>query len=249
MFTYDEMLEISRLCEENEKFAKYVNRFREENDKLLSKVTHELRNPLTLISSTAQLIERRNPEVCDIKYWNQMRADIASMAELLASFSKYRYSGSLECKETDIVELVDEVVESFQAIAVEKNISITMEEPEHLNYKMVSYMCDPVKLRQAMVNLIKNAIEAVEEEEKIWISFIEKEPSHLKIEIANNGKLITTEDMERIFEFNVSSKGEERGMGLPIAQRIVEAHKGILEVSSKEINGERKTAFSICLPM
>lgn len=249
MFTYDETLEISRLCEENEKFAKYMNRFREENDKLLSKVTHELRNPLTLISSTAQLIESRNPEVCDIKYWNQMRADIANMIELLASFSKYRYSSSLECKETDIIELVDEVVESFQAVAVEKNISITMKEPEHLDYRMVSYMCDPVKLRQVMTNLIKNAVEATCEGEKIWISFTEKESSYMKIEIANNGKLIGKEELEKIFEFNVSSKGENRGLGLPIAQRIVEAHKGVLEVLSEEIKGERKTVFSICLPM
>ena len=249
MFTCDEMFEINTLCTENEKFAKYFARFRKESDELLSKVTHELRNPLTLISSTAQLIEKKNPEVCDIKHWNQMRADIESMAGLLASYSKYRYSSSLDCKETDIVELVDEVVESFQAMALEKKISITMEEPEKLDYRMVSYLCDPIKIKQTITNLVKNAIEATHEGGKVRIHLSKKESDYLKIDVINNGELIAAEKMNQIFEVQVSDKGENRGWGLPVARKIIEAHGGTLEVSSEEINGECKTEFSICLPM
>ena len=120
----DEICEISMLCRENEVFNKYVKKFKRENENLLSKVTHELGNHLTLISSTAQLLEKRNPEVSYIKHWKQLRDDIENMKELLSSLSKYRCKECLEYKETDLTELVDEIVESFQGLALEKNVSI-----------------------------------------------------------------------------------------------------------------------------
>ena len=156
MFTYDEICELSMLCKENELFNKYVKKFKRENENLLSKVTHELGNHLTLISSTAQLLEKRNPEVSYIKHWTQLRDDIENMKQLLSSLSKYRCKECLEYKETDLTELVDEIVESFQGLAVEKNVSIIMKEVP-FEEELISYKCDPVKIRQVVVNLIKNA--------------------------------------------------------------------------------------------
>ena len=60
---------------------------------------------------------------------------------------------------------------------------------------------------------------------------------------------IPKEEMESIFDFGTSTKGKNRGIGLALSQKIVESHNGKLEVSSEEVNGEKKTVFSICLPV
>ena len=251
MFDYNEICEINALCEENELFSKYVEKFKEENERLLSKVTHELGNYLTLINSTSQLMESQNPEIQQIKYWKQLRSDIENMKELFLSFSKYNaYEDTLQYKETDIVELVDDIVESFQVVAKEKNITLTMEEAP-LDEEIIYYLCDSVKIKQVIVNLLKNAIEAVEKDGTIFVRILGKEEtkSYFKIQIVNDGPLIEANKMETIFHLNVSDKGEKRGVGLPLARQIVEAHKGKIEVCSKEANGKRETKFSVCLPV
>lgn len=251
MFTQEEINEINVLCKENELFAKYINRYEEENERLLASVTHEMGNQLTLISSTAQLMESRNAELHDIKYWDQLRSDIEVMREYFLSFSQYRHGSQLECRETDLVDLVEETVESFQAVAVQKNVSVEMEEAEELDITLFSCMLDSVKIKQAIVNLMKNALEAVKEGERIWVRLLGKEQTgsdYIKIEIGNNGELIQKENLKTIFEFGVSEKGDGRGIGLALTDKIVKAHKGILEVVSEEEAGERKTVFSIHLP-
>ena len=254
MFTYDEICELSMLCKENELFNKYVKKFKRENESLLSKVTHELGNHLTLISSTAQLLEKRNPEVSYIKHWTQLRDDIENMKQLLSSLSKYRCKECLEYKETDLTELVDEIVESFQGLAVEKNVSIIMKEVP-FEEELISYKCDPVKIRQVVVNLIKNALEAVCEQGKIWVHIVGKyfddktQKTYLKLEIGNNGSIIEEDTLKYIFEIYHSTKGENRGIGLPIVKQIIEAHRGKIEVASEIVDGEGKTVFSIYLPL
>ncbi len=223
-----------------------------QGDKLCIYVNHELGNQLAVIRSTAQLMDKKNPELKEVPYWNQLLTDIETMGELFLSFSYYRDGGKLELKETDLIDLADEVVESFQAMAGEKKVTVTFEEEEKIDVDVLSYICDGAKIRMVIINLIKNALEAVAEGEQIWVRILGKKQTgadFIRIEVANNGKLISKEEMETIFDFGISSKGENRGIGLALSKKIVESHKGKLEVTSKEVNGERKTVFAICLPV
>lgn len=174
------------------------------------------------------------------------------MRELFLNLSAYRQSSQLSCSETDLIDLADEIVESFQPVAAQKKVSLIMEEPQELNEELLSYVCDPVKIKQALVNLVKNALEAVKEGEKVWVYVHGRDKTasdYISIEIVNNGELIEKEVLNTIFDFGVSSKGENRGIGLALVKKVAKAHKGRLEVFSEEVNGERKTAFSICLPI
>jgi len=186
-----------------------------------------------------------------VPYWNQLLTDIETMGELFLNFSYYREGGQLELKETDLIDLADEVVESFQVMANEKKVSVTFEEEEKLDVDVLSHVCDGVKIRMVIINLIKNALEAVTEGEQVRVRVLGKKQTGtdcVRIEVSNNGKLITKDEMENIFDFGISSKGENRGIGLALSKKIVESHKGKLEVTSEEVNGEQKTVFAICLP-
>ena len=221
-------------------------------EKLCAYITHELGNHLALIRSTSQLMEKRNPKLHEIEYWDQLRSDIETLGELFLDFSQFRQGGQLEIKETDLIDLVDETIESFQTMAEQRKVSVTMEEESELDLTVLSYPCDSMKLRVVVSNLIKNGMEALKEGEKIWVRVLGKKETgsnFIRIEVANNGALIPKEELETIFQFGSSTKGENRGIGLALSQKIVESHNGKLEVSSEEVNGERKTVFSICLPV
>lgn len=219
---------------------------------LCSYVTHELGNHLALIRSTAQLMEKRNPKLHEIEYWDQLRADIETLGELFLDFSQFRHGKQLEIKETDLIDLADETIESFQTMAEQRNVTVTLEEEGELDVDVLSYPCDSVKLRLVISNLIKNGLEVLKEGEKIWVRVLgkkETDSDFIRIEVANNGMLIPKEEIDSIFNFGTSTKGKNRGIGLALSQKIVESHNGKLEVLSEEVNGERKTVFSICLPV
>lgn len=254
MFTYDEICELDQLCNENKVFAKYVEKFKEENNILLSKVTHEFGNPLTLIDSTAQLIDSRYPEVHEIKYWDQLKSDISSLSELLHNFSNYNHCARLNVDSIDLLELIEQTVKSFEAISMRKGVTISVDELDEPMDCLLEYACDKVKIRQVFTNIIKNGFEATKPGDDICISLPNEvvimgsngnQREYIKIDISNNGRPISDEEKETMFLPFVSSKPSCGGMGLPVAYKVVCAHNGTITVDSKE----EKTIFSIYLPV
>lgn len=254
MFTYDEICELDQLCNENEVFAKYVTRLREENNILLFKVTHEFGNPLTLIDSTAQLIDSRYPEVHNIKYWTQLKNDITSLSELLHNFSNYNYCAKLQIRPINLLELIENTVKSFEVVAMEKEISIKIDQLDNPLDCLLMYACDKVKMRQVLTNIIKNAFEATEEGDYIHVDlpteivrleFDGNKREYIKIEISNNGRPLVETEQEPLFIPFVSNKLSFGGMGLQIAYKIVCAHNGTITMQSTE----KETSFSIYLPV
>ena len=163
------------------------------DEKLCAYITHELGNHLALIRSTAQLMEKRNPKLHEIEYWDQLRADIETLGELFLDFSQFRQGSQLEIKETDLIDLADETIESFQTMAEQRKVSVTLEEESELDLSVLSYPCDSMKLRLVISNLIKNGMEALKEGEKIWVRVLGKKETgsdFIRIEVANNGVLI-----------------------------------------------------------
>lgn len=254
MFTYDEICELDQLCDENEVFAKYVAKFREENNILLSKVTHELGNPLTLIDSTAQLIDSRYPEIHNIKYWDQLKSDITSLSELLHNFANYNYCAKLHIESINLMKLIEKTVKSFEVPAMEKGITIEVDKLDKPMDCLLVYACDKVKIRQVITNIVKNAFEATETRDYIHVSlptevvsmrFNGNERNYLRIDISNNGRPIVKDDKQSLFTPFVSSKPSCGGMGLPVAYKIICAHNGMITMQSTE----QETSFSIYLPV
>lgn len=253
MFTYDEICELDQLCNESEVFAKYVERFKEENNILLSKVTHEFGNPLTLIDSTAQLIDSRYPEVHKIKYWDQLKRDITSLSELLHNFSNFNHCARIQVETIDLLDLIEQTVKSFEAVSIEKGVSIELNQLDEPMDCLLEYACDKVKIRQVLTNIIKNGFEATQPGDNICVSIPKEvvimggngsQREYIKIDISNNGRPVSEMEKETMFLPFVSSKPSCGGMGLPVAYKVVCAHNGTITVDSKE----EETVFSIYLP-
>ena len=228
---------INQVIESNPEVIEVVNAINEENQLLLSRFTHELRNPLTLVKSTIQLIESQHPEVANFKYWNYLISDINDTVSILNDLSSYNHCDQLHTKEIDLLKLVEQSVESIQPFASDKNLEVRLSlDSEENIYR--TYPCDQVKMKELLTNLLKNAVEAAYNDTTILVKLSTKESKtnglYIHISITNSGDPISPDDVDRIFEPFVTTKSGGTGLGLAISKKIATLHKGDLSVSQTD---------------
>ncbi|BCN32926.1 ATP-binding protein [Anaeromicropila herbilytica] len=161
MLTQEELLKIEQLSACYPDVDKIIKRLNEENKFMLSKISHEIRNPLTLISSTLQLMESKNPELTSIKYWSQIRRDVNDVVLLLNELSTFNNCEKLTLSPVNLSTLIHDIADSFESSSNELDHNISVSIPESaLNY-MRSYPCDKLKIKQVFLNIMRNAFEAM----------------------------------------------------------------------------------------
>lgn len=240
---------INQLLESNPDFKEAFEKVTDENRLILSRFTHELRNPLTLIRSTIQLIESQHPEVSDFNYWNQLLSDVDDTVNLLNELSVYNHCDQLQLDEVNFIQLIHQTVDSIQPMATAKNLTINFTHDEQaLIYN--SYSCDRVKLKQVLTNLLKNAVEAATLDSTILVdlSILNNSKTngpYIELSITNSGVPIPTENIDHIFEPFVTFKSNGTGLGLAISKKIAKLHQGNLLVSQTE----SAVTFTLQLPM
>lgn len=211
----------------------------ENNPFLISKFSHELRNPLTAVYSTLQLIEASQPSVKKIKYWSTLSGDIEYMIALLDDFASYS-SNRLQLSSFSMETLMKQVVLSFAASLTNSQILFTSQIPA-CNQKIIG---DFVKLQEVFRNLLRNAAEACTPGDRISLCMVQTD-STIEVTIQDTGCGISEEHLSTVFEPFVTYKKHGSGLGLPICKQIVEAHHGSIEISSVKGVG---TIVNIKLP-
>lgn len=240
-FTSNDYEQLHQLMNESPENRALIQKLLDSHQYTISKISHELRNPLTLISSTLQLIEAQHPEVASYKYWDSMRGDLEFMNQLLTELSTYNNSERLHTEAFSSLEFLQKICLSFAASCADTEIMFTSKLPDSLP----PVTGDRVKLQEVILNLLKNAKDAVGSHGTIRL-FAENAENHLTIQISDNGCGIPSEHLETIFDAFVTYKSGGTGLGLSIAKRVVEAHQGNISVSSVTGQG---TTFFIKLPI
>lgn len=210
---------------------------------MLRKINHEFGNAVTLVYSSLQIIESSHPEVKDFKYWNSTKTDVRHMVNMVSEITSFNHCKVIKEDNVDIDALLHSILSSFSISPIYSHIKYTYNNTAH--HSVISG--DSVKLRQAFINLIKNASEAITPTQngRINISLSSKN-NVITIVITDNGCGITDEQLKEIFLPLVSYKKNGSGLGLPICKRIIDAHNGSLSVSSIPGTG---TSMSVTLRM
>lgn len=245
MFTKEEQLKLTELMDSNDDFAYFISKSMKECKLLTSQISHEIRNPLTLIKSTAQLIETVHPEVKYFKYWDQLTEDINGLETLLVEVSKFSHSEAVAKQKQDFLLLLKSVISTFRPLAEQKGIELSLMITEADIPYYTSYPIDKVKINQVFTNLLQNAFEATDRGCYVKIVCKVLAPSYLIIEVQNNGKMIPADELPTIFKPFVTYKPNGSGLGLAISSNIIAAHNGAIEAASSE----DLTSFTIQLPL
>ena len=246
MYHNDTDEKLQQLCTSNSELNNLMKQYEEDNKLLLSQITHEIRNPLTLIYSTLQLIEHKNPDITQINYWANLKEDMKDVFSLLDRLSEYNHCDASEMKPTDLNALLTELISSFQTYLPEKKATLTMSIEEQATPYITSYICDSTRMKQVFTNLLKNAMEAVDHCGTVTIeSALSEDKTNLLFKITNTGSTVSEEEQDNIFLPFVTTKSTGSGLGLPTVKRILLSHNGSIAISSKE----NKTTFTVTLPI
>lgn len=209
----------------------------------IKNMVHEINNILSLINSSLQIIESSHPETKDFKYWNTTMDDVQHLINLMSEISSFNSINSINPEPIDLVTQLDNIIESFTSNEDYSNVSIQLTSANDI--PVIS--ADKTKLKQVFVNIIKNALEAFDDnktEPAIHID-LSCSDNNILITITDNGCGISSEQIETIFLPMVSYKSTGSGLGLSISKKIIEAHQGTLRAESSSDSG---TSFYISLP-
>lgn len=222
---------------------KYLfEKLNEEHNNTLSHISHDLRNILTPLVSTLQYMESKNPELKDLKFWTESREDVRKMRDFLEKLSEYYNSSHISAKPFQLNSLLEDVLNHNRSLPeFSRNISVEYSIPADFPRLCV----DGPKLFLALDAVIKNALDAIESENgKILIVF-DHAGEYYRMSIKDNGCGIPENKLSQVFDAFVSEKKSHIGLGLSIANSIILAHGGYIDISSKENDG---TCVSFYLP-
>ena len=207
----------------------------------LSKMFHEIKNPLTLIGSSLQLIESEHPEVKTYRFWNQTIKDLHNLREFINELSDFQKVTNLQKTLISLFDFTEDLIDSTAGFLETLKISLQFE-CESLDLDFVG---DEAKLRQAVINLLKNAAESSPAGSAILLR-ISADTQMLCMEVTDRGCGIGKEYLAKIFEPFHTTKSYGTGLGLPIVKRIVDSHGGRLSINSTEGAG---TTVQMFLPL
>jgi len=209
------------------------------------RIAHEVKNPLTPITLSAQRLNRKFSKAHEDPVFEECIRMIIDHVELIRNlvneFSFFAKFPTADPKPCELPPIIEETVALYEDGY--PNINFITE----IANKFPELNLDRQQIKQAMINLLDNAIAAVKGEGEIEINLTHDSIlKRVRIEIVDNGLGISDEDKTRLFEPNFSTKKAGMGLGLTIVSTIVGDHNGVISVRD---NHPRGAKFVIELPV
>lgn len=206
--------------------------------KMAATVGHEIKNPLASLKGFTQLQREKHGE--DPVY-KQMIFEIENMNSMISELMEVATCKPSIYKKHNIGEIALQVVTIVREKMNESNIQLISSVEE----KTIEVECDERKIRGVVLYVIKNALEAMEQGGTLDLRLENKGQDYVMLSVIDNGYGIKKENLARVKEAFYTTKQDKIGLGLTVADRIVNEHLGKLRISSERDKGTR---IDIILP-
>ncbi len=211
--------------------------------KLSSGIAHEIRNPLSSIRGLAQFLFQSSAESDEHKEDLKIILDeVDRLNQLINEILDFSRPKKLDISHFSIQEMIKELVQLLKLENREKEISFQLS----LYQKELFIDADRNQIRQALINILLNSIQAISQKGKISISLEKttfKVEDMIQIVIQDNGSGIDSTDLSHIFDPFFTTRSDGSGLGLSIAHNIIEMHQGTIKVESEKGEGARISVF------
>lgn len=199
---------------------------------LAAGVAHEINNPLGIVQNYVELLKLRELDGDSRVKLGKIENEVNRIEKIVGSLLSFSKFSDVSLHEVDLVEALDDVLLLLAHRFAEKNIQVSKRMPA----KPSRILGDDNKLKQLLLNLLTNSIEAVPEGGAIAAELTaDGERETVEVTIADNGCGIPPEIMNRIYDpfFSTKKSRKNAGLGLSICQRIVELHGGVISCTSE----------------
>lgn len=203
-------------------------------------ISHEVRNPLASLKGFTQLQHEKHPE--DSEYYTIMTNEIERISSLLDDLLVIGKPKGLNLKSHDPKDIIEYVVKVMESDANNQNIQLT----EEIKSGLPKIDCDEKHLKQVLINLIKNAMEAMPAGGEVTVKAEMGEEDTVLLSIRDEGEGISKENLEQLGTPFHTTKSDGTGLGLMVSFKIIEEHSGTIRYDSVEGQG---TTVSITLPI
>lgn len=219
----------------------------ERHSTIVAAASHEIRNPLTMIAASIRLLQDGSPLdeqqrafAAVVQQQSDQAISIADDLLIQARIDAGKFS--INRTPTDLVKLVREVVEGMKPIARHRGQTLIVDVPQY----MPTVLIDPRAVRQALANLLMNAVRHTAEGRMITIR-VRDNASAIVLMVVDDGDGMSKEERRHLFEPFESGDllGDGTGLGLNITRQLVEAHGGRILIDTRLREG---TSIMITLP-
>lgn len=208
---------------------------------LAAGVAHEVRNPLTALKGFLQLLKRDSNEAQQ-HYFDIMSAEIADIESIVEEFLLLAKPQAFSYRTVDMRQLLGYVVNLMEPQAAMSRVRITVS--GWMDAQAV--YCEEGQIRQVLVNVLKNAIEAMSGGGEVRIETTVEQQKWLTIRVSDEGEGIEPERLPRLGEPFYTTKERGTGLGLMVSYNIIQNHRGSMSIHSELGKG---TEVSIRLPL
>ncbi|MHA7967457.1 ATP-binding protein [Paenibacillus sp. CAU 1782] len=209
---------------------------------LAASIAHEVRNPLQVTRGFLQILRDKSTEEKSKNYTKLAIDELDRAAEIITDFLTFAKPDLGEVTRLNLAQELQQIEAILMPFATMQGGVIQLSVEEDLFVKG-----NTSKFKQALINIIKNSIEALREDGFVLIKANRaQEPNYLMITIKDNGEGIDEQDLKRLGEPYYSKKSKGTGLGLMVTYRIIEAMQGDIVISSKKGVG---TEVSLRLPI
>jgi signal transduction histidine kinase len=215
---------------------------------MTSSIAHEINNPLTIVIGNIQSIIKRHPEINE-----ELKENLSKTLSAAERINKIIKSMKLFSNRNDDQQMkyysIQSIIESGYNLYSERAKHLGIDINVHIHHDC-EVKCNQVQISQIFINLINNAIDAVdglEEKEKYVSIIVFKRENELVINIENGGPKISQVMTDKIFQPFFTSKpiGKGTGLGLSISKKLAQLHNGNLTL----LSDTQKTTFQLTLPI
>ena len=208
----------------------------------LFKITHEIKNPIAVCKGYLDMFDPNNPEHSQ-KYIPIIREEIERTLVLIQDFLATSHV-KIEKEEMDMNLLLEEVIHNFKPILKQNHITLDVSLEEEEYYMMGDYY----RLNQVLINVLKNAVEAIEQDGILEIS-TKVHQNQITIYIKDNGVGIPEENLEKMKEPFFTTKEHGTGLGVGLSIEIVKKHDGTMQYHSQVGKGTTVEMTFPLIPM
>ncbi|KYG89308.1 sensor histidine kinase [Metasolibacillus sp. FSL H7-0170] len=211
-------------------------------NELVATIVHEIRNPMTSLKGFLELL-KLNMSEDGKQYFSIIDAEFERLELILEDFLYLSKPPKYAMEEISLVEAIQQIVDLMQPQAIQSNILLMLQYSLVDEFKMLG---NEVRLKQLLINVIKNAIEVMPLGGTITIALGYNVEGNIELTIKDEGYGMSEETMQGLFTPFFTTKKQGSGLGLPLVKKIIEEHNGDINVWSKEGIG---TEFTFTIPV